>query len=138
MKSRFDVLNSPAARSLARLAALAAVSMTLSGNASAQEDSVRSAAGTQTAQVRLADLEHSFWVCDYLAALHGVTEGLTVHCVAIYDELKGRKFGGDFDGLLSWWQQNKPARHASLGALESSWQPTPNRPLDDVAAATRP
>jgi hypothetical protein len=123
---------------LARLAALAAVVMPLAGNASAQEDFVRSAAGTQAANVSLAELEHSFWLCDYIATSKGVSEEMIVRCVAIYDELKERKFGGDFDGLLSWWQQNKPARHASLGALEAGRKPNPNRSFDDVAAARQP
>lgn len=103
-------------RTVSRVAALAALSIALAGNGWAQDDSPHSAARMQLASVSVVDLERSFWVCDYVATARGVTEDLIVQCVAVYDELKDRKFGGDFDRLWSWWQQHKAARHAALGA----------------------
>lgn len=103
-------------RSVCRLAVSAALAIALAGSGWAQSASPHSAARLQLAGVSVVDLEHSFWVCDYVATTRGVTEDLIVQCVAIYDELKDRKFGGDFDRLWAWWQQHKAARHATLGA----------------------
>ena len=101
-------------RAVSRLAASAALAIALAGNGWAQDTNPHSAARLQLASVSVVDLEHSFWVCDYVATSRGVTEDLIVQCVAIYDELKDRKFGGDFDRLVAWWQQHKAARHAEL------------------------
>lgn len=113
-----------ASASPARLAALTAALLVLSGNATSQESRVQSA--EPSAMVSLGDLEHAFWVCDYTATAKGVNDVQIVHCAAIYDELKERRFAGDFDALWSWWQQNKPARHAALGALEATRKPASN------------
>jgi hypothetical protein len=39
-------------------------------------------------------------------------------CSAVTDQLKHDKFGGDFQELLVWWRQNKPAEHQKLAAAE--------------------
>ena len=102
--------------SVARIAALATLSLALAGNVLAQDQSPHSIARLRLASASVVDLERSFWVCDYVATARGVTEDLIVHCAAIYDELKDRKFDGDFDRLRDWWQQHKAARHATLSA----------------------
>lgn len=58
------------------------------------------------------ELEQAFWVCDYGATTGRIPDyGV---CAAVYAELKQRKFGGDFDRLLAWWRQRKPAEHERL------------------------
>jgi hypothetical protein len=65
-----------------------------------------------------ADLENAFWVCDYTATTRGMDATPAGLCSAVYDEIKARKFDGDFERLLGWWRQNKPAEHARLEARE--------------------
>jgi hypothetical protein len=73
-----------------------------------------SALGVRLETSTLADVEDAFWVCDYMATI-GKADQVTT-CAAVYDALKARKFGGDFDKLLLWWEQNKVAQHAKLDA----------------------
>lgn len=108
-----------ASTSLARLAAVTGALLALSGDATSQDSRAQFAGQPRPTTVSLGDLEHAFWLCDYTATAKGVNDEQIVRCAAIYDELKERKFGGDFDGLWSWWQQNKPARHAALGAMQA-------------------
>ena len=87
-------------------------------NTLAQEPQRMSAAPTsQLTSARLNMLENAFWVCDYLATTQGATDTST--CAAVYEELKDRKFAGDFDALVSWWRQNKVAQHQSIAVVDS-------------------
>ena len=66
----------------------------------------------------VADLEQGFWVCDYLATTHGMDATPVDLCSAITDELKTRKFGGDYEGLVGWWRQHKIVEHQRLEAAD--------------------
>jgi len=107
---------------LANTAALVAVAVALvcnGGSALAQEPQrAPSAQPAHLVSVRLADLEDAFWICDYTATTRRAPAADIATCSAIYDALKERKFGGDFDKLLYWWQQNKVAQHERLGAVD--------------------
>ena len=86
----------------------------------------------RVAALGAADLEETFWTCDYTATTVGMGATPVDLCSAVYDELKARKFNGDFEQLLYWWRQNKPAEHARQAAGTSRWgasyvQPTPVR-----------
>ena len=63
---------------------------------------------------RLAELEKTFWICDYIASTYGVEGSPATACGEAYEELKRAKFGGDFDELVTWWGANKVEKHASL------------------------
>lgn len=105
------------------IAAISSVLATLASPASAQVSHPALAPHlVQVAEISLADLEEAFWVCDYVATTKGVSDGLVSVCGAAYDELKQRKFGGDSDHLVRWWQQNKPKQHARLHALDQARQ----------------
>ena len=69
------------------------------------------------ADVRMADLEQAFWICDYTASTRGVHATPVEMCSAVTDELKQQKFGGDFGEMLEWWRQKKPVEHNRLQAL---------------------
>jgi len=97
-----------------------------------------------------ADLEEAFWVCDYTATTVGTGATPVDLCSAVYDELKARKFGGEFELLLAWWRQNKPAEHArqaaetnraqllrKRGRVHISRHSKPNRMLDFALNAER-
>ena len=63
-----------------------------------------------------ADLEKAFWLCDYAGTTGSVDSGMAIACSTITEELKIRNFNGDFDAMVAWWQQNKPAEHQALEA----------------------
>jgi hypothetical protein len=60
------------------------------------------------------DLEQAFWACDHVASTRGPDATPVDFCAAVYDELKHRKFGGDFTALLGWWRVNKLIEHDRL------------------------
>lgn len=67
-------------------------------------------------QIASADLERMFWQCDYVSNTFGVGLQEGAYCFTIYEEVKKRKFGGDFGAMLAWWQQNKSIEYAALAA----------------------
>jgi hypothetical protein len=69
---------------------------------------------TRAVVARAADLERTFWVCDYVATTHGADAAPVDLCIAAFDAFKDLKFGGDFEALLSWWRRNKAAEHQKL------------------------
>ena len=60
-----------------------------------------------------AALERAFWDCDVLATHQALPLSLGAHCAMLGDELKARRFGGDFADMLAWWQEHKAAEHAA-------------------------
>ena len=104
------------ASTLSKLAAAVIAAATVGcGSASAQQSPgapVPSAIQVQLASVNLTDLETAFWACEYAATVRGNANFAS--CTAVYDVLKERKFGGDFDGLLRWWQQNRVSEYRRL------------------------
>jgi hypothetical protein len=62
------------------------------------------------------ELEARFWQCDYAATTYGVSLAEGAQCVEVFEELKRRKFGGDFQALLVWWQESKSYQHGALAA----------------------
>lgn len=47
-------------------------------------------------------LKHNYLVCSQRALCGEVSQGEIAICSIIYEELKLRAFGGDFDKLLAW------------------------------------
>ena len=74
------------------------------------------AAVTDSVHGRLTpvDLERAFWECDYAVTTSGVGLGEGAMCADIHEELKQRKFAGDFQAMLTWWQQRKVAEHRAV------------------------
>src|SRR5262245_56695133 len=72
------------------------------------------ACALSTAQAAAPSLEDAFWACDYIATTRGTAAAPGATCTAVYEEFKARKFDGDFQGLLAWWQANKPEAHARI------------------------
>lgn len=112
------MLTIPAARTRLQspliAAALAAATLVLGGTAVAQQRDAPALSWLDPDRISLAALEDAFWVCDYVATTRGARDDAITRCGAVYDALKERKFGGDFDRLLAWWQENKPAQFARL------------------------
>jgi hypothetical protein len=59
-----------------------------------------------------AAVERAFWDCDVQATQMSMPLSMGAQCAALTDELKRRRFGGDFAQLLAWWHANKDAEHA--------------------------
>jgi len=68
-------------------------------------------------------LETAFWKCDYAVTTSGVGLGEGAWCAEISEELKRRKFAGDFQAMLVWWQQNKAAEYR-IAATRASQPPS--------------
>jgi hypothetical protein len=68
------------------------------------------------ARATSSELEKAFWKCDYAVTTTGVGLGEGAWCAEISDELKNRKFAGDFRAMLVWWQQNKAAEYRIAAA----------------------
>jgi len=64
--------------------------------------------------ISIAALERQFWACDHAATNGLVDLGTAVACVAATEQLKQRRFNGDFAAMLAWWQSNKTAEHFAL------------------------
>ncbi len=74
---------------------------------------------TGAGALRAEIVESAFWICDYVATTKGVHFTPVHHCAAVTEELKQKKFGGDFEQMLNWWRNNKVAEHGKLAAKEN-------------------
>lgn len=109
---------------LTKLAALASFAAVLAaGSAWAEEPIGAQSVAARLASADLSDLERAFWICDYTASIHGTSGTDSSACTAVYEAVKERKFGGDFDKLLDWWRQHKPARHEALATADAKVAP---------------
>jgi hypothetical protein len=64
--------------------------------------------------VDMAELERAFWVCDHRASRGLMDSGMAESCGRATELLKVRRFDGDFQRLLAWWQQHKDERHMAM------------------------
>jgi hypothetical protein len=119
--TRIAISNQRPATSTAQFPAallFAAVLSCLSAQTYADE-SAKSSRSSEPVNARqaAANLEKQFWACDYAATTRGVGLGEGAMCGEAYEDLKMSKFRGDFQAMLSWWQQNKAAEHLALAAV---------------------
>jgi hypothetical protein len=70
------------------------------------------------AAVLPADLEHAFWVCDFVGTTYGVYAAPVALCSEVTTALQEQKFGGNFAQFLEWWGQNKTVEHSKLAAVQ--------------------
>jgi len=64
-------------------------------------------------------LERTFWICDYVASTRRMQFVSLDLCAAITDLIKTEKFGGDYEEMVEWWRERKPAEHLKLELEES-------------------
>ncbi len=50
----------------------------------------------------VAELKRVYLACDQAAADGRLTSAGVMHCSVVYESLKRRAFGGDFDRLRAW------------------------------------
>ena len=68
----------------------------------------------------IAALEARFWDCDYASTQTALSPHEGAQCVLLHDELKRRRFGGDFARLLAWWQAHKAEQHGLRAAASTT------------------
>jgi hypothetical protein len=59
----------------------------------------------------LAEIEKAYWVCDYESSKSMLSMGDAATCSFVFEELKSRKFNGDWPAMLAWWKANKDAEY---------------------------
>lgn len=72
-----------------------------------------------------AELETAFWDCDALATREVLSPSDGAQCAILSDELKQRRFDGDFARLLAWWRDNKAREHAAREEAAADAFPEP-------------
>ena len=87
-----------------------------------------------TAHASTPSMEDAFWACDYIATTRGTASAPTETCMAVYEQFKAAKFGGDFEALVAWWQANKEDAHARTAELVAAAPvaPVTNPPAEAV------
>lgn len=65
-------------------------------------------------EMPLSKIEEAYWQCDYNSTKSLITFGDAEICSHVYEELKARKFGGDFIKLNEWWKANKAKEYSRL------------------------
>lgn len=71
------------------------------------------------AQVSLDDLKRSYLGCHRASMRRALDSGEAMHCSVIYEALKHRAFGGDFERVLAW------TREQDAHAAKAGNQPGP-------------
>lgn len=62
-------------------------------------------AGTPLQHATPAELQSTYLACDRMAMSGLLDFGTATYCSVVYEALKARVFGGDFDRLLTWHRQ---------------------------------
>lgn len=66
------------------------------------------------ARQHVEELERAFWRCDLAASTGSVDPIQAAVCSAVTEELRKRKFGGDFERMLQWWRESRLAQAQRL------------------------
>lgn len=83
-----------------------------------EADAQAAAAVGEFGDLDLDQLERVFWACDHAAATHGVDGQTGMACGNATEQLKQRRFDGNFEAMLAWWRENKTAMHDALDQAE--------------------
>ena len=98
------------------LAAAIIVVFALTGGSSAAAKEPAAPHQVALASSPFATLEKAFWACDYAGTNGSVDADTGIACIELTRELRMKKFNGDFEALVAWWQQHKPMQHGALRA----------------------
>ena len=71
------------------------------------------------------ELKQMYLACNRAATASRMSSGSIMQCSIVYEELKRRAFGGDFDELLAWSRAQPPVR--TDGRRLGEQQPEPER-----------
>lgn len=59
-------------------------------------------------------LEQVYWICDYTSSLRMLSPNETEYCTSILDQLKIRKFDGNWEEYVKWRNDNKLVEYAKI------------------------
>ena len=99
------------------LAAAGAIALAVHDGAAFAPARERAAPTPMPASMSIAELERTFWQCDYLGATRAMPFAPTDPCLSVAETLEVRKFGGDFGAMRKWWRQNRTAAYAAYEKL---------------------
>jgi hypothetical protein len=74
---------------------------------------VAATGASATSASSIDDLKRGYVACEGAALSNRLDKGDVVQCSVIYEELKHRAFGGDFQRLRAWYQSEMPSTSAS-------------------------
>lgn len=66
--------------------------------------------------VAIEQLEWAFWMCDYASTDRSFQPVDAMACSVVTEDLKKRRFGGDFDAMYTWWQGARVTAHRAIEA----------------------
>jgi len=66
--------------------------------------------GGASQAIPVDELKRTYLACNRAATASRMSSGSIMQCSIIYEELKRRAFGGDFDKLLAWSRAQPPVR----------------------------
>lgn len=66
--------------------------------------------------VATEQLESAFWLCDYASTDRAFQPVDAMACSVVTEDLRKRRFGGDFDAMYTWWQGARLAAHRAIEA----------------------
>jgi hypothetical protein len=61
--------------------------------------------------VPLKELEDNYWACDYASTKAMMGPDSAVSCSYIFEELRSRKFKGNWSAFIRWWNANQDAEY---------------------------
>ena len=71
-------------------------------------------------QVSIDDLKRSYLACHRASMRRALAAGEAMQCSVVYEALKHRAFGGDFERLLAWTHTQLPRTGAAADAASST------------------
>lgn len=98
--------------------ALAMASILASGNHASAQGCPAVPVPTVAQNPATKELEQAYWACDHATTNQLYDRQTAMACSVIYENLKARRFNGDFCQMLAWRQQYKRTRHQALDATE--------------------
>jgi len=132
-KAAHDALSARTTTALRVVVAVSLVAACVMALAQTGTDAPDGAAAraSEYVELDLVDVERAFWACDRAATTRGVHGVAGVACGTVTEQLKQRKFNGDFAAMLAWWHDNKAAMHqAVMQAEEQAEQQAGNTAAD--------
>ena len=66
---------------------------------------------TDIGKLPLSDIESAYWDCDYASTTGLMNGNDAAVCSLMFEELKNRKFNGDFSKFTYWWKLHKEQEH---------------------------
>ncbi len=63
------------------------------------------------AKLSLPELEKAYWACEGGAKTGLLDMGSAADCSVVYEQVKERKFKGNFNTFMAWWKVEKDKKH---------------------------